>query len=269
MVNEHHNDWDEILDAVVAQYNGTVHRSTGFTPNRLMLGRETLTSLDLLLPSNVCCYDDERASDADATDDFCADTARSSTGVEASRLKPQHGGAREKTATTAKAEKYVDAMHRQLSSVYDSARLKSLKAALKRKTVYDNAVREKHFEVGQLVLLRIEPCKPGLYSKWRLNYEGPFIVKQKLNSVNYIIARLNGSKPRVVHVDRLRHCLKTAPRCQLNPARRREERRRASDTATADRADAMDATDFISDPLRRSIRPGRGCQRHPKYRDFV
>jgi len=255
MVNEHHNDWDEILDAVVAQYNGTVHRSTGFTPNRLMLGRETLTSLDLLVPREKKS-DDQRAS-GDGVARSSADSGRSVRRQEASE------------AATAAAVKYVDALHQQLSSVYDSARRRSLKAALKRKAVYDNAVRAKCFEVGQLVLLRIEPCKSGLYNKWRLNYEGPFIVKQKLNSVNYIIARLNGSKPRIVHVDRLRHCQKSTPRCPLNPARRRSGGRRASETTATDRADAGDATDFISDPLRRSRRPGRGCQKHPKYRDYV
>jgi hypothetical protein len=86
-------------------------------------------------------------------------------------------------------------------------------------------------------------------------------VKQKLNAVNYIITRLNGSKPRVVHVDRLRHCTKTAPKRHLNPQRRKDGGRRAKEAA--------DTSDFVSDPLRRSVRPGRGCQKHPKYRDFV
>jgi transposase InsO family protein len=254
-VNEHHNDWDEILDAVVAQYNGTVHRSTGFTPNRLMLGRETLTSLDLLLPFRTDADDD--LPSADTTESSGTGVTRSSTETSPSSRQPSG----EAATTSVEIEKYVDAMHERLSSVYGTARQKSLKAALKRKIVYDRAVKQKSFDIGQLVLLRIEPCKPGLYNKWRLNFEGPFLVKQKLSSVNYVITRLNGSKPRVVHVDRLRHCSKTAPRRQLTAVRRRSGGRQASE--------AGDVTDFISDPLRRSVRPGRGCQKHPKYHDYV
>ena len=37
---EKHEDWDEVIDDVTAAYNGTVHESTGFTPNFLWYGRE-------------------------------------------------------------------------------------------------------------------------------------------------------------------------------------------------------------------------------------
>jgi transposase InsO family protein len=51
-VSADHKYWDDTLEAVVAKYNGTVCRSTGFTPNMLFLGRETLTPLDLGISSN-------------------------------------------------------------------------------------------------------------------------------------------------------------------------------------------------------------------------
>jgi transposase InsO family protein len=43
--------WDEKLPLVMAAYRSTPHSTTGQTPNRLMLGREVTTPLQLLAPS--------------------------------------------------------------------------------------------------------------------------------------------------------------------------------------------------------------------------
>ena len=55
VVSNNQRDWDQWLPSVVAAYRGTVHESTGFSPNFLFLGRETYAPLDLLLgaPSPV------------------------------------------------------------------------------------------------------------------------------------------------------------------------------------------------------------------------
>jgi hypothetical protein len=34
-------EWDEVLETVMVAYRATPHPATGFTPNRIMLGRET------------------------------------------------------------------------------------------------------------------------------------------------------------------------------------------------------------------------------------
>ena len=46
-VNEHHSDWDTFLPYVMMAYRSARHETTGFTPNKLMLGRETATPLDI------------------------------------------------------------------------------------------------------------------------------------------------------------------------------------------------------------------------------
>jgi len=46
-VYDHHTDWDEHLQYVVI-YRSTDHETTGISPNRCMMGRETSTPLDLL-----------------------------------------------------------------------------------------------------------------------------------------------------------------------------------------------------------------------------
>jgi transposase InsO family protein len=48
-VKESQRDWDTKLPQVMAAYRASPHSSTGFTPNRLFLGRETRMPLDLVM----------------------------------------------------------------------------------------------------------------------------------------------------------------------------------------------------------------------------
>ena len=54
VINESHRDWDQRLPQVLAAYRASPHASTGYSPNRLFLGREAKMPLDLLmgLPAN-------------------------------------------------------------------------------------------------------------------------------------------------------------------------------------------------------------------------
>jgi transposase InsO family protein len=47
-VNEHHSNWDSYLPYVMMAYRASVHETSGFTPNYMMLGREVSTPLDLM-----------------------------------------------------------------------------------------------------------------------------------------------------------------------------------------------------------------------------
>lgn len=48
VVSEHQRDWHEHLPAVLAAYRATVHEATGFSPNRLFLGKENRLPVDLV-----------------------------------------------------------------------------------------------------------------------------------------------------------------------------------------------------------------------------
>ena len=48
-VEVHQKDWPQRLPYVVSAYNGSVHESTGFTPNFLMFGRELNVAVDLTM----------------------------------------------------------------------------------------------------------------------------------------------------------------------------------------------------------------------------
>jgi len=49
VVSESQRDWDERLPTMLAAYRPSVHSSTGFSPNRLFLGREIRMPLDLIM----------------------------------------------------------------------------------------------------------------------------------------------------------------------------------------------------------------------------
>ena len=54
-VEGEHQNWDKYLPLVMMAYRSSVHESTQFTPNRLMLGRETSTPLDIQFPLQTEC----------------------------------------------------------------------------------------------------------------------------------------------------------------------------------------------------------------------
>ena len=49
VVADHHRDWDERLQSVMAAYRASPHSSTVFSPNYVLLGRECRAPLDLLV----------------------------------------------------------------------------------------------------------------------------------------------------------------------------------------------------------------------------
>jgi len=51
----------------------------------------------------------------------------------------------------------------------------------------------------------------GRSPKWQRFYSGPFLVIEKLASVNLRIKRSPRANPMVVHVDKVKHCMGTIP----------------------------------------------------------
>ena len=51
-IGDRQERWDDFVGIAVGAIRATVNRSTGFTPNRMMLGREVMMPLDLMLGSD-------------------------------------------------------------------------------------------------------------------------------------------------------------------------------------------------------------------------
>ena len=52
-VDSNKQDWDVHIPLLTAAYRSTVHPSTGFTPNKLMLGREVNLPVDIIFPRKL------------------------------------------------------------------------------------------------------------------------------------------------------------------------------------------------------------------------
>ena len=49
-VSKQQNDWDVYVPLIASAIRSSINRSTGFTPNKLMLGRELTTPAELVIP---------------------------------------------------------------------------------------------------------------------------------------------------------------------------------------------------------------------------
>ena len=84
-------------------------------------------------------------------------------------------------------------------------------AAERSKGYYDRRVKTRSFEVGELVYVYSPRRYVKRTPKWCLTYQGPFRVVRKLTDVNYVVQKNERSNSVVVHVDKLKKCLQTAP----------------------------------------------------------
>ena len=52
-VNKKQSDWDDYVPLIASAIRSSVNKQTGFTPNRLMLGREVITPAELVVPRHA------------------------------------------------------------------------------------------------------------------------------------------------------------------------------------------------------------------------
>ena len=99
---------------------------------------------------------------------------------------------------------YVEWLRKTLQFAHSLARKTLAGAARTQKSVYDKRSRERHFEVGQIVLYWYPPR-----ARKKLSYGwcGPYVILKKLGVVTYAVHHLETNDERVVHVDYLKHCL--------------------------------------------------------------
>jgi chloramphenicol O-acetyltransferase len=82
-------------------------------------------------------------------------------------------------------------------------RLNNQKAHQKNKSHYDKKAKERKFEINDKVYLFCSARKPGRCHKFRLFWQGPLIVVEKVSDLNYKIVNKEGKKF-VVCINRLK-----------------------------------------------------------------
>ena len=83
----------------------------------------------------------------------------------------------------------------------DLARDNIIQAQITQKRNYDKKAQSTEYEIGETVLLK-ENANTG--GKFKMRWEGPYVVVEKKNEVNYKIRSEDGKRSFVTHIDRLK-----------------------------------------------------------------
>ncbi len=115
-------------------------------------------------------------------------------------LEALYFGLNEFNGRNLKTGAWVNDLADKLQLIRDKAALATTHTIEKRKEMYDKNAKDREFQVGQKVRYRI----PGKLSALSESWDGPYIVKKKLGSVNYQILK-EGAKGegKVTHINNL------------------------------------------------------------------
>lgn len=162
LLNEGH--WQKYIGLLQGFLNETISQATGFSPNKLLFGRELRSLCDVI-------YDSWTAKQTDAGSE---------------ELHP------------AKVVDYLQQLQQKLKELASAAQTNVIKQQQKMKMFFDRYATYRELELGQKVLL----LRPQSSHKMHAAWTGPFIVTQRLNDCEYEID-MDGNK-QVYHINLLR-----------------------------------------------------------------
>jgi transposase InsO family protein len=89
----------------------------------------------------------------------------------------------------------------QWQEAIELAKANLIVAQARQKHYYDRNLQECSFEPNDVVLLKILKAQKG---KFKMRWNGPYVVIEKLSNLNYLIRHQDDTYPVVVHVNRMR-----------------------------------------------------------------
>lgn len=99
---------------------------------------------------------------------------------------------------------YTYQLREKLHDVHEAAREKLKLAAQKQAKTYDRNTQLRSFKTGDWVWLGGVPRKRGVCPKLSPKWSGPYLIVTKLSDVIYRIQQSKMSKPKIIHLDRLK-----------------------------------------------------------------
>ena len=164
-VDKAQKDWDVNLPLLTSAYRSSVHVSTGYTPNMLMLGREVHLPIELVLGGPPV--------DPDSL-----------------KLNP---------------DSYAEQMRHTMTEIYAHVREHLNSTVIIRKRDYDTRIAMNNYKVGDVVYLRDSTKTVGLSPKLKADvWKGPFIIIRKFGELLFEVKNSPTAKLKVVHHDRLK-----------------------------------------------------------------
>jgi transposase InsO family protein len=158
------NKWDENLGCLAAAYRATPHETTGFSPNLLMLGREVRLPAEIMFGTGKAHPDEEVSSYGD----------------------------------------YVSKLRERFQKAHDITRTHLQAAANRRKEYYDAKCSLNKYQRGSMVWILSDITQLHITPKLRHAYEGPYLIIQKLNDLDYRVQLNARGKNKIVHHNRLK-----------------------------------------------------------------
>ncbi|XP_071481152.1 uncharacterized protein [Diadema antillarum] len=120
---------------------------------------------------------------------------------------------------------YAQILRHTLQEVHEVAREKMKSSAQRQAKLYDRNTKLRSYSKGDWVWLSGIQRKRGVCPKLMYKWSGPYLVTTKLSDVIYRIQESSRSKPKVVHLDRLKEYTGPPMRNWLQPTVRRNPRR--------------------------------------------
>ena len=144
---------------------------------------------------------------------------------------------------------YVEEKRMMIQRAFDLARTNLGVSAFKRKERYDLKVKPAKFAVGEFVWYYYPRKLIGKSAKWQGAYQGPFLVVEVINNVNYVIQRTPRANKQVVHVDKLKICYSELRNSWIAPPLAEEQEVAEGDDVELEPIE-MGGNDVVSDRIR-------------------
>ena len=158
------DEWDLHLDCLAGAYRATPNESTRMTPNLLSIGREIRLPGELVFESNNS-YDGEEIT--------------------------SYG-------------EYVDILKCRLQHAHELARKYMGVSSKRSKELYDSRVSFHKYEVGDIVWCLMETRTMVVSPKLESVFEGPFLIKQKLSEMDFVLQLDKDGTKRSVHHNKIK-----------------------------------------------------------------
>jgi len=112
---------------------------------------------------------------------------------------------------------FVETLRDRLTQAYDSVREQLQRSAGYNKRYYDIGVRPSHYKAGQWVWYFNPRKLQGKQMKWMQQYEGPYLILEMISTVVARIQQSSRTKPKIVHIDKLKNSKARSRVCGLPP----------------------------------------------------
>ena len=99
---------------------------------------------------------------------------------------------------------YVEHLKTRIEHAHEVARKHLLTSATRQAEIYDAKLSFYQYQVGDLVWVALEGCRPGLSPKLQATYRGPCIIVYKYNDLNYRVQLSQFGLERVLHHNKLK-----------------------------------------------------------------